>query len=163
MKFAKSLFTLAGAALLLLSNATSIANAQAPPLQAVQPCINYPSLACTVFAAYDSNLAGEWYYNSNASPQSNGLGKDPVFMYVNGVLVNGTSSLTNSSLPTQGLWVGLAPVGTTVTYLGGQGDNSTSFGRCTNAIYPNAISAQVSLAFGSQGYVYTFGTPYSCH
>lgn len=162
MKFSKPFFALAGA-VLLLSSLASTANAQGPPQQAVQPCINNPSLGCTLFAAFDSNISPNWYYNPNASPQSNGLGRDPVFMYVNGVLSNGTTSLTNSSLPTQGLWVGLVGVNTTVAYLGGQGDNSTSFGTCTNNIYPNTISANVTLAFGSQGNVYTFGTPYSCH
>jgi hypothetical protein len=163
MKFTKSFFTLPGAVLLLLLSFASIASAQSIPQQAVQPCINNPSLACGLFAAFDSNLSSNWYYNQNASPQSNGLGKDPVFMYVNGALVNGTSSLTNSSLPTQGLWVGLAQPGTTVSFLGGQGDNSTSFGTCTNNIYPNTLSASNVVAFGTQGNVYTFGTPYSCH
>lgn len=163
MKLTKAFFMLPGATLVLLSSLTSIANAQTGLMQAAQPCAQNPSFACTIFAAYDSNIASFWYDNPNASPQSNGLGRDPVFMYVNGVLVNGTNSLTNSSLPTQGLWVGLAPVGTTVTYLGGQGDNSTSFGTCTNSIYPNALSTQVTVSFGSQGNIYPFPTPYSCH
>ena len=165
MKLTKSFFTLAGAVIFLLSSLTSIANAQAktPLEQATVPCANNSSLGCALFAAFDSNIAGNWYFDSNASPQSNGLGKDPVFLYVNGVLSNGTQSLTNSSLPTQGLWVGVVPLNTTVAYLGGQGDNSTSFGTCTNNIYPNTISANVTVPYGSLEETYTFGTPYSCH
>lgn len=164
MKLAKSFFTLPGAVVLLLSSLASIANAQSVPLQAIQPCINNPSLACTVFAAFDSSISPDWYYIPGANPESDGLGRDPVFMYVNGVLSNGTGSLTNSSLPTQGLWVGLAPVGTTVSYLGGQGDNSTSFGTCTNNIYPNKLTSTVTDPFSfANGTVYPFPTPYSCH
>jgi hypothetical protein len=167
MKFTRSVFTLTGAVILLLSSLASIANAQvkSPAEQATVPCANNSSLGCTLFAAYDSNLASFWYADSGLSPQSNGLGRDPVFMYINGVLSNGTQSLTNSSFPTAGLWVGVVPLNTTVAYLGGQGDNSTSFGTCTNNIYPNTISGQITMPYGPPSVegTYVYATPYSCH
>ncbi len=169
MKFPKSFFTLTGAAILLLSSLASIANAQGFQTvsgtgiqQATVPCAQNPSFACTLFAAFNQNISPDWYDDPNQNPQSNGLGKDPVFMYVNGVLVNGTQSLTNSSIPTQGLWVGLANVNTTVSYLGGAGDNSTSFGTCT-AAFSGMGSGTVSLPFGTNGGYYAYKFPYSCH
>jgi hypothetical protein len=159
-------FTLPGAVILLLSSFASNANAQAnqPPAQALVPCQQNYTSGCTLFAAYDSNIDPYWYYNPNANPESNGLGKDPVFQYINGV--NTASGLTNSSLPTQGLWVGVVPVNTTVSYLGGAGDNSTSFGTCTSNNY-NLLTQNVTKDFGpptqQPNYYYLYTAGYSCH
>jgi len=152
MKFGKLFFTLPGAVILLLSSFASIANAQfQPPAQALVPCQQNPFSGCTVFAAFDQNKGGAW-------TDSNGLGKDPVFEYINGVLQ--ASGLTNSNTPTTGLWTGVVPVSVTVYYLGGAGDNSTGHGTCNKISNPG--SAVVATSYFPNNHVYTFGAAYSC-
>ncbi len=134
----------------------SLAAPKAAAGNVVQPCINNPNLACILVGVFDKAQGSYWY--SNGFGVGDGIPNTPVYFYINGVYQ--TVYHTNNS-DNKGAVVIVANLGTTYGFLMGPNSNSGGRGLC-NPAGQNFYSETPEVIFGSSGWVYTIGVPYSC-
>jgi len=107
-------------------------------------------------AAFDETQGSYWFVNGSSS---DGIPNTPIWQTVNGVYC---CQFTTNNTDNPGAIIALGTVGSTYNYFFGPNRNSGGRGLCT-VDGQESWDVTPTLAFGSQGWIYTLGVPYHCY